>query len=652
MPNFTRKDIRPGTDLHDMILRECRRYMRFSERQFQTKRKKWMDAENEMVAYVPESEADARRRSNRDRGRPSFTTIKVPYTYGVTMSAFAYLASVFLSRAPIFQFDGRHGESQMQCTAVEALIDYQYRSARMGPAMYSWIYDTAKNGTGIVGNYWMKDIQEVSEIVPIADEITGEIVGEEMVTTEITGYTGNSAFNVHARDFLPDPRVPIRDFQKGLYCGTRQRLSWLQIKQRERSGFYMNVDKISPKIQQKFSDDRGDDSSVERPTEDPLDLDMGYSDKGSKERPHPDLVPIYEVFVQLCPKDWNLGGSTYPTKWVFTVTADWNVVIGAQPFGAYHCRYPFSVNEMEPDAYALTNRGYPEINQGVQNSMDWLFNSHMYNVRAALNNLMVVDPAKVYLSDLTDPMPGGLIRLRPGARLTPGDAVQQLNVVDATRTHVSDMNTLVGIGERTHGVSDAMTGTQTKTGRRTATEIRSSNTAAAGRQKVTADYMSVLGFEDFAQQLLMNTQQYYDGEMKIRIVGDLAFNAGPKFLQVDPQMIAGFYDFVPIDGTMPLDRMAQVNLWKELLSAIMGDPNIAMQYDIGKIFAYVAQLAGIRNIDRFRIEVMQPGEMPGAGDVPVQNVTPMPASRNPNLLRQSPGMGPIPIGNLDGRLAA
>lgn len=649
MPNLTRRDIRRGTDLHDKIINEVRRYVTFSHRQFQEKRTKWREAEDEMVAYLPEQEADAQRRTNREqKGRPTFTTIKVPYNYGVTMSAFAYMASVFLSRTPIFQFDGRHGESQTQCMAMEALIDYQYRGARMGPNIYSWLYDTAKNGTGIIGNYWMNDIQEVTEIVPLFDELTGEEAGEEMVTSVVEGYTGNATFNVHPRDFLADPRVPIRDFQRGQFCGTRQRLSWLQIKQRERDGFYMNLDQIDPKIAPKFIDDHSDDSSVQRPAQDPIEIDIAFAGK-DQDRNHPDITPVYEVFVQLVPKDWNLGGSTYPTKWVFTITADWKTVIGAQPFGALHCRYPFSVNEIEPDAYALSNRGYPEINQGVQNTMDWLFNAHMYNVRAALNNLLVVDPSKVVMKDVTDPMPGGVIRLRPGARLTPGDAIQQLNIADVTRTHVSDMNTMVGIGERAHGVADAMTGTQTKSGRRTATEIRSSNTAAVGRQKITTEYMSALGFEDLGQQLVMNTQQYYDGDMKFRIVGDLAGVAGAQFMQVNPGLIAGNFDFVTVDGALPMDRMAQVNLWKEILQAIISTP-IAAQYDIGMIFAYIAQLAGIRNVNRFKIEVMQPGQAPGATDVPMQDV--LGGQQNPNMLRQIPGMGPMPIGNMDGRLAA
>lgn len=649
MPTYTRKDIRPGSDLHSLIVNECRRFAKFSEREFQDKRKKWIDAENEMVAYLPQSSADALRSQNRDRGKPSFTTIKVPYTYGVTMSAFAYMASVFLSRTPIIQFDGRHGESQQQVMAVEALMDYQYRNAYMGPNVYSWLYDTAKNGTGVIGTYWMTDIQEVTELNPVFDDTTGEELGMEQVTSTVERYTGNANFNVHMRDFLTDPRFTVRDFQKGQFCGTRQRLSWLQCKQREREGFYMNLDAVDANIRPKFQDDRSDDSSVQRPDEDGIDLDLDYAKADPRSKRTPSIVPIYEMFVTLIPKDWGLGGSTYPTKWVFTVTADWKTVIGAQPFGAMHCQYPFAVSEIEPDAYALSNRGYPEINRGVQNTMDWLFNAHMYNVRSALNNFLVVDPSKVVMKDITDPLPGGLIRLRAGARLTPGDAVQQLAIADVTRTHVTDMNTMVGIGERAHGISDAMTGTQTKTGRRTATEIRSSNTAGASRQKVTTEYMSSLGFEPYTVQMLSNTQQYYDTSMKLRVVGDLAAQAGQKFIMVDPASISGNFDFVPVDGTMPLDRMAQVNLWKEILQAMMTSPELMQRYDIGMIFSYIAQLAGIRNIDRFKIQVMQPGQTASPTDVPLGNAM---REANPNLLRQVPGMGPMPIGNSDGRLAA
>lgn len=92
-------------------------------------------------------------------------------------------------------------------------------------------------------------------------------------------------------------------------------------------------------------------------------------------------------------------------------------------------------------------------------------------------------------------------------------------------------------------------------------------------------------------------------ELKFKIAGDLTQGAGNGFMNVTPDSISGFYDFVPVDGTLPIDRMAQVGLWQQLFQAILAIPQIGMQYDLGGIFQWVAQLAGLKNISQFKIQV-------------------------------------------------
>ena len=66
----------------------------------------------------------------------------------------------------------------------------------------------------------------------------------------------------------------------------------------------------------------------------------------------------------------------------------------------------------------------------------------------------------------------------------------------------------------------------------------------------------------------------------------------------------GFYDFVPADGTLPIDRFAQANLFKELILGAAKIPQIGGQYDLAGMFGHAAQLGGLRNINRFRINVV------------------------------------------------
>ena len=77
-------------------------------------------------------------------------------------------------------------------------------------------------------------------------------------------------------------------------------------------------------------------------------------------------------------------------------------------------------------------------------------------------------------------------------------------------------------------------------------------------------------------------------------VGSLALEAGERFMNVSPEDIQGFFDLVPVDGTLPIDRMAQANLWKDIMGTLrMMPPQVAMSYDWGRIFAWVAQISGV-----------------------------------------------------------
>jgi len=644
MPSIT-LSVKKGSPLHKRIIDEVRRRVRLSERAMQSKRVLWRKADDEIIAYVPESTADYRRRQGRElSGKPAYTTIKIPYTYGVVMSYWTYFCSVFLSRSPIYQFDGAHGETQQQVLMIEALHDYQSRVGRHLANLFHWIYDATRYGVGVVSCYWQQDVRHVTEIQLITDSLTG-LVSREQVTRELPGYRGNELTNIQPRDFLPDPRLPISQFQRGEFCGYRAKLSWLQVKQREKYGYYRNSELINRNISPRFLENSDDDSQIEQP--DDTFFNSGYNDYTQQERLHPEIVPIYECYIELIPSEWGIGNSDFPEKWVFTVTADWEVVLGAQPHGAYHAKYPFAVLELEPDAYALAGRGVPETLSGVQQTLDWLINSHMYNVRASLNNLLIVDPSRVVMKDLTHGGPGGIVRLRPGGANLPQSPVTQIQIGDITRNHVADFMTFLGIGERTTGVSDQMMGATTRTGRKTATEIRSSNVAGASRQKVHTEYFSATGWGDLGMQLIGNSQQYYDDDLVFKITGNLMQMAGTQSIRISPEDISGAYTFIPVDGSLPIDRFAQANLWKELLLGFERMPAVAMQYDIGRIFAWVAQLSGLRNIDQFRIQMAPNAQLQAQAQQ--GNVIPLNAamgSSNPNYLQQpTGGVGPLLAGS-------
>lgn len=595
--------LRENKKLHAQIRDAVSERVKISQNKMRDLHKQWQEAENRALAYLPEREIDAKRRREREQGgKPQYTTIQIPYSYAVMMAAHTYWTTVFMSRTPLLQYQGRHGEGEQQTQALEALMNYQVQVGQMVVPWYIWINDAGKYGIGILGHFWEEEMVFTSEIQEVEEKIFG-LVGtgrkrKVKRTRQIPGYVGNKVYNVRPFDWFPDPRVPMLRFQEGEFCAVYRKLGWNTLLLRREQGIYTNLELLKSKA-----------SAVAEEQGSPrLELPSTESSVTDGKPPNAaEIFGIYECYVKLVPKEWDLGESNMPEIWVFTVDEMFRVVLGAQPHGAFHGKFPFDILPLEPEGYAFGARGIPKIIEPIQNTLDWLINSHFYNVRKVLNDMFVVDPSRVVLKDLDFPGPGGYVRLRPSAYGTDVSSVlQQLPINDVTAQHVRDLQVMLSIGERTMGISDQLMGALNTGGsnRKTATEVRTSSTFGINRLKTISEFFSAVGWSPMSQKLVQNSQQYYDLERKFRIVGDLAQDAGRQFMEVTPGDIQGFYDFVPVDGTLPIDRFAQANLWRELLNQMRQSPDLAARYDVGRIFEWVAQLAGLKNISQFRIELV------------------------------------------------
>lgn len=633
MPSYTLQ-VPKGSKLHEKLVTRLTNRVRLAQKGHDLQHDTWEKAEEITLAYVPVTEVDQARKAKRMRGEPTYTTIQVPYTFSVLMSAHTYWTSVFFARSPIHQFTGRHGEGEQQIQAMEALIAYQVDVGQMMVPYFLWLYDTGKYGCGIMGHYWEQKKLHYGELVEMEDPATGKKVLWQ-TTKELIGYTGNCSYNISPWDFMHDPRVAFKDFQKGEFCCVFKRMPWNEVlKRRDQGYFNENVDKLRDH-QAKAGQPLGSDQ-LRRP-----DFNMIFQDDETDKVGHPAVVNFYEVYVDLIPDEWGVGSTKYPQKWCFTITEDLGCVVGASPLGYIHCQFPFDVMEAEVEGYGHYARGMPDILEPLQNVIDWLINTHFYNVRAALNNQFIVDPSKLVIKDVQNSGPGWIWRLRPEAYGTDINTMfKQVDVKDVTRSHLSDFQMMLGMGERALGVNDQIMGNlNTGSSRKTATEVRTTTGFGVNRLKTVSEYMSAMGYAPHAQKLVQTSQQFYTGQQKLRRVGSFAQEAGMQFMHVSPEDIVGFYDVVPVDGVLPIDRMAQANLWKEIMGNLrMMPPQVAMGYDWMRIFAWVAQLAGLKNINQFKVQVVPDGSM--ANQVQAGNVIPLPGAG-----RQAGGGSPVAFGN-------
>ncbi len=603
-------DIPYASDLHAHVLAAVRQRVKMSQDKFATVFSRYALDEEAYRAYVKATDNDKIREQLRRDGKPQFTTIYVPYTLSILWSLHTYWSSVFLGRNPIWQIAARHAEPHKHVLAIEAMLDYQVYSGKHLVPYYLWLMDAGKYGRGILGTYWAEEYVNTTKVEEQPVTFLGVATGKTKKvksTYRVPGYEGNKVYNVRPQDWLPDPRVPTQRFQEGEFCGRIVEVGWNTVLRRRSDKRYYNINELQTRLRASRGLDR-DLGSSQLLLPEPMDTlyqnsTLGDAAGGKTKS----FVELIEMCIELVPSDWNLGKSTAPEKYMFTL-ANNEVIVSCQPLGEIHDQFPFALLEFEVEGYSLNKRSLFEIGEPLNNTLSWLFNSHMYNVRKVMNDMLFVDPSRFVMKDLTDPNAGKLVRVKPeyyGQDVKVG--VHQLQVVDVTRSHMQDAQLVSEMLMRMLGANDSIMGQLAPGGRKTATEVRTSSSFGVNRQKTVCEWFSAMGFQALADMHIQSTQQHYDGELQFKIAGDLLGRMGP--MQITPDLIAGKFNFVAVDGTMPVDRFAMASLWKEMLLAAKQMPEVGMQYDLASIFGWIAQMSGIKNLEQFRVQTMDPAQI-------------------------------------------
>jgi len=596
--------IRHGSELEKQIVKRLRaRWDMARKGRRSDLEEQWRDDEERVKAYIETEE-------KTDCDGDTYQQIVIPYSYAVVSTAHTYLSSVFLSRSPIHQYTARHGQGMNATMAMEALVDYQIQNSGSMPEYFRWIFDACRYGISFINTWWSEERSGYSVINSFQSSKKG--IEVEYETQEITTYSGAKSRVVRPFDFFTDPRVPMVRFHEGEFVIHRKYLSPTQILRREAAGFYTNVRQLINKAKQAAG---GGYTAPGSTGEDVAkgDLVSALDDAIALEN---DLmtsngdvngIVVAEMYVRLSKKDWGLGDTHIPEIWVFTFSLDYDVLLGAVPLGEAWDRFPFECLSTDFEGHGSNVNSIPRIVSGLEDTMTWMVNTHLHNVRSVLNGRFVADPTKVVIKDLQSNASGKVIRLKTaGFGEDVRKIIQQLPVTDVTRGHMGELAGLLGIGERITGINEQMFGVLASGGRKTATEIRTSTGFGTNRLKNIAEYMSATGFVPQGARLAALSKQFYDGNMKLRIAGNLASEAGQQFVDVTPELLDGVFDPVPVDGTMPVDRQAMAQLWMLLISQMEKMPAVLMKYDMGRIFEYVATLGGVKNLDQFRTEKPDP----------------------------------------------
>lgn len=608
-------DIKPrsGNSLHSKLAKQVTRRINLSEQRMSSRYEDWRRLERKYLLYRQPNDKDQAAEVASRNGDDSYRSIDVSFSYTLMMTAHAYYANTFLNRPVIFPVDSLNGDGAIKEQMVESLLQYQVRAGNMIPNLMVWLLDVSRYGISFIWDYWDEEYNSramVEEVPELEDGVeTGK--SKTMIRRErIPGYKGNKLFNILPFDALPDPRVPMIKVQEGEFFGRRVEIQWNDYLKRYERGEYVNKEAARDYLGTGTKEEGRRESLLSDSQDEDSYTHLTSTVKGKKVG----TLDAIEMVIDLVPSEWELGSSDISEKWIFTIVNK-KLLIGARPLGRVDDRFPVHVLEQEIDGYYHNSRGLLEINEDMNDVLSWLFNSHMYNKEQSIYNQFVFDPSRLVTKDLTRRDPGKMIRLKPTAYGTDvRSTIHQLPVNDVTQSNYGDTQVVEQMMQRTVGINDDVAGTSSGSSRRSATEFRGTTQFSADRLSDSALYFSATGFQSLVKSLISTSLDNYTDEVKVKIAGDnIPTMTDPQTGQsriqdgafiIDVEDLAGEYDLLPTDGSAPIDRGLQSQLYLQYMQQAMQIPGFAEQYRLPELMHFIMKNAGLRGLDRFKFNVM------------------------------------------------
>ena len=585
-------------DLHRKVLNYLTKQLEASEREMSRFWYRWQVNELKVQAYItlPDWENELKRLKNEKGAPPAALRLVVPFAYAAHSTAVTFLMSAFASRRPLFPISTYKDEEMELARRMETNIQYQNDHIGMVKVLWQFFSDILLYGVGPMGTAWKEDkaVRTVRNMITKTDSPGRPYKASDRSRKVVTTYEGNDVWNIDPYLFFPDPRCPMADCNvDGDYYFFRNFVSRNELKKGEAKGDFKYTEKITAGLpSQGLVGVPGSNRSL---------ISQGDPFPGSEMQSryttqHLDqFVQLDEGPVTIVPKDLGLGTSEQPQVYYFTV-ANKNQIIQATRLDNDHDKLPLVVSEPTGFGHGFGQPAMMDYVTPIQDLLSWLVNSHIENVRLAINNMFVVDPMAIEMQDLKRPGPGKVIRLkqsRSGQDVK--QAIYQLSVNDVTRGNVGDVQMMMGLGNMLLGFTDLMGNANQGGDRKTATEVRNDSQLALSRLNTLATVISAQAIIPLSEQMVLNTIQYQSEEFMIKILG-----AEGARLLLAPHHEVGDFSFPSYDGILPPDKIALFQIWRELTQAASQSEILSQTHDIGKMFEHTAELGGARNIEEFR----------------------------------------------------
>lgn len=593
-------NLKPDSALHTKLISRIGRMVDESYSVMEKRHSSWNQIDETLRAYVKLSDYENQVKA-KDERKP--VSIVVPYSYATLETIMAYLTNVHLE-SDVFSYEGNAPEDTVPSKLLELVVNQQVNRYKSTLEMHTAMRDSLAYGLGVSTLNWkqMWGKKAVVKTIPQFSLLGNSLAPNRIKTNEdALLFEGNEVITIDPYRLLPDPNVSIHNLQQGEFFGWVEFQSVLSLESDEAVGDYFNVSFVKAR------------KEGEKETKFSLDKSSRIMKRDDRRTPNStQYVSIVNMYITLVPKEWGLktkGDGRTPEIWLFTVVND-SIIVRAKPLGLNHNMYPVAAAAPDYDGYSITPLARMELIGGLQTTLNWLFNSHIANVRKAINDMFIVDPSLINMEDLKDPEPGKLIRLRRSAwGRGVENSIKQFAVNDITKQNMNDAYTMMDLMQKASAASDTTMGVMRNGGERvTAQEYSGTMSAAVSRLDHISRIVSMQYLQDLAYFHASHTQQLMTQDVYVKSVGEwpevLEAEYGREIsmgnrVKVSPFDLVADFDIIFKDNSTTKSDSLANDFWVRSLQILTQNPILAQKFDIVRIFKHMARINGAKNVGDF-----------------------------------------------------
>lgn len=568
-----------------------------------------------------------------------------------------FLAEILFGGEQARSVEAEKEEDSEKADDVNALLAWNDQKQKIYLQGWLWIWNAVVFNRGV----WYEDTDQDCEVIRVdveEDDITakptiqkddkGKIVRDEngqpiktypKRTRKRNKRVYSGFFNrlniVSPYDFISDPSRSTLTFQEGRYCGHRVMIPWLELKRRSELE-PTDQDYVLPHVVLKV---KGTGQNAVTPS--PVGATVGLNNsrtfwertqrgggitKGGiggsgigagagvdgVNKDDGGTIECFVLFIRAKPETLRMyDDDEFEIIKILTTSSGDVLSVQCQP--NKHDQFPYAFAEALPNAQRQYSPGWGLKVKPVQDRIDDLNLTHSTAMKR-MGNILLIDGAKCDFSNLLTPDKNGLMifRKEQGKGVPVEDIVKQIPLIDTTANYNEEADRWEKKMEDMTGANSYVQGNTEGGDEKTLGEFDGIRKMATGRVTSIARLLAEQGIMPQTLRWVANFQQFMVSEQTVRIMGKAddfdPENPGQKWKTIKNIDIAGSYDVVSSDPSLPGADAKIVAAAARTIEAYAGNPALAPAFDVKipgsidpvAVFRYMLKKSGLP-IERFAV---------------------------------------------------